>query len=1374
MTGLNPMDPNNLNSPAPLTPEEVMWMHNQAVDVADNYGLNPKTSAQRIAEKRELIKEQILSHIKEDQENGEIFVGEDLDSEKMQAIVDIIIETASDIKYGQIDEAKQSIDEDKAATNFTNREKFAYGMKPAAQEPGFFERLKTPAVEPGLLGRLKKRPARDAKVYSAEEAEDKALNLRHIKIENAGYARQLREMSDTSKQSEVKIQQQRAELATLEKEIEGLSKELTSFKAQMEKNKKAINNITDFVIAADEEENLAGSGFFSRLSKRIKSLRKSSSMKKTQSSAETTFVAQSKLQEEMLKLEKTITDLLNNYGEAAEIDDLEEINEVHFTDLEYTDLVDRHNSLAIRLGRLAEKLDRAISLKKEEHASKAEDLEHEKEKLQENEASRKSIKEQLDSEALQSPAERRRIFYSKFADRIAYIRSMQKSLHKVAVYGESRRLSRIETISRLYFELRSEVMNFEVITGVKGFVTILNIELGEIDVPKTADNPKAEAAVNNLEEIRKALAYAERGRQARFKEAVEARAREMHEEFKKAEQARTSTPPLAEQPKVEVEVGGGDKPDAEKPAPLSVQPKIDVEVGDGDSEPEPVSAPPIDDEPEPATDIPKVDPSFIAGSFIGVDFNQRKFDLFPALKDVEFKFAFGDAGEAPKASEEKEEEPPTTRKSTEKKEKKESKETLRESETLYIGDLNGSYSAFVKNMTALKAMRIENPAPGVDKLIWTAGNRKVVLLGDYLGDRTPEGFKIALAIADLMEQAREQGGVIQILYGNHEDWMVRFLLDIELLGIPGSTNRYAMFKNALMNNNQGYGLLEPLKKFTARGENFSGTMDEFKDDLVKTVPMDTSGFKAIDSLANEAFDNMRKPENKEGRRILEQICQMKLVAMDDKNLILHTDLTTEILNDLIGSASGPKNWVELKMVVKNLNDEFQALLRDLLLQESTPDRQEKKDKLRKLAETYADTRNRDFNSSDPQNAILLKKLADIGIKSVIHGHSFNHGKPVTTTGSGVDLVNLDFGVDHPTHGVADDVRSVGYFGRDRKFRLGADEVKDLEEHKFSNKVVLKLVNWLEDIFPLTDRPKYKIAMRILNDLALDKDDKPRSEDQINEVADRIVGDNNFNRVMMYLATGERAGSETIKPEHRLTLNFNDIKYAYNAVVLLFNEEPRLRLEQICEVLANVDFRSNNFEKQAHRYIRERRARSSSRVSSRPAPEAPAPKPAAEEKKEEPAVETKPATEPDKKVETVEPDKDFVQESIKKISTPSAMVSTALEHYFAKNPAERALLTENMRNYMEVFEFIFGGEFEGVKFTTKKMKAVKIGENGMAPELILANLLKYGLDTAKLAAKQKELHDLKMAAAGTLTADVIQKYIKDIYSGNLISFARDNK
>lgn len=93
-----------------------------------------------------------------------------------------------------------------------------------------------------------------------------------------------------------------------------------------------------------------------------------------------------------------------------------------------------------------------------------------------------------------------------------------------------------------------------------------------------------------------------------------------------------------------------------------------------------------------------------------------------------------------------------------------SKEIKRESEVVFFGDSNGSYQSVLEHLT--NAGLIEENQGNIN---WKGGDKKVVFIGDILGDRSPEGMKIYSFLNKLKKEALKTKGNITWLSGNHEN-----------------------------------------------------------------------------------------------------------------------------------------------------------------------------------------------------------------------------------------------------------------------------------------------------------------------------------------------------------------------------------------------------------------------------------------------------------------------------------------------------------------------------------------------------------------------------------------------------------------------------
>lgn len=271
-------------------------------------------------------------------------------------------------------------------------------------------------------------------------------------------------------------------------------------------------------------------------------------------------------------------------------------------------------------------------------------------------------------------------------------------------------------------------------------------------------------------------------------------------------------------------------------------------------------------------------------------------------------------------------------------------EVKRETEVMAIEDLDGNMKIFEKHVKELGVAKKD--ASG--NWQWTGGNKKLVFLGDILGDRGMDGMQITSIIGDLASQAEKQGGQIDFLCGNHDMEFIYFLSN-------SGSEKYAE-KNANHFTSQAIGTWElaqfdpdpnsALKKIdplirTGRGrgsvkEEFKNNESKLWSELYKKIP--------------EILANMRT--NPEGRKILENICQIKVAMVHEDTLFCHTDPTSGMILDLTKDGN-------ITQRVSEINKIFQENLRKVIFQGEKLD-----DDCRNVEEIYLNAGNRDYFVED--------------------------------------------------------------------------------------------------------------------------------------------------------------------------------------------------------------------------------------------------------------------------------------------------------------------------------------------------------------------------------------------------------------------------
>ena len=256
-------------------------------------------------------------------------------------------------------------------------------------------------------------------------------------------------------------------------------------------------------------------------------------------------------------------------------------------------------------------------------------------------------------------------------------------------------------------------------------------------------------------------------------------------------------------------------------------------------------------------------------------------------------------------------------------------EVNRETEVMAIEDLDGSVETFEKHVKELGVAKKD--ANG--NWQWIGGNKKLVFLGDILGDRKMNGVEIISSIENLTEQAEKQGGQIDLLCGNHEMFFIDFLCKVD--------SDKSIEKNAGLFTSQSMGIWE-LVKFDPDPNSELKKIKPFSDEFRKReVELWTSLYERIP----EILVNMRA--NPEGKMILDAICKTKVAIIHDDTLYCHTDPTRAMIIDLTGNDN-------ISQRVSDVNKIFQENLRKALF-ENVPLTKD----FKQIDEIYLNTGNRD-------------------------------------------------------------------------------------------------------------------------------------------------------------------------------------------------------------------------------------------------------------------------------------------------------------------------------------------------------------------------------------------------------------------------------
>jgi len=268
-----------------------------------------------------------------------------------------------------------------------------------------------------------------------------------------------------------------------------------------------------------------------------------------------------------------------------------------------------------------------------------------------------------------------------------------------------------------------------------------------------------------------------------------------------------------------------------------------------------------------------------------------------------------------------------------------------------IGDLHGNINALWGNF---------NAAGLLDKnKKWIAGNTHVVLHGDILADRHPNGISIMKEVTALQKQAELQGGQIIVLAGNHDDFATSFLMNIK----------------------DAHG-----KDFWDYPTALNGMSDfhQYTNAKDKTLII-SDGYMKDNYHSDEILSNLKATED--GKELLDSIVNMKILEQIDDTLFVHTNITHKMakLIRTIGIDKINKIYIEGKR--KILIDEPKGHLPK---------------KFKEIQKAFLHTKNRESSYMNEKDGEMLKM---IGINHVFHGHTNNKFNNIII--GGVRITSVD-------------------------------------------------------------------------------------------------------------------------------------------------------------------------------------------------------------------------------------------------------------------------------------------------------------------------------------------------------------------------------
>ena len=269
-------------------------------------------------------------------------------------------------------------------------------------------------------------------------------------------------------------------------------------------------------------------------------------------------------------------------------------------------------------------------------------------------------------------------------------------------------------------------------------------------------------------------------------------------------------------------------------------------------------------------------------------------------------------------------------------------EVKRETEVMAIEDLDGDMDMFREHVVRLGVA--EEGLDGSWK--WTGGDRKLIFLGDILGDREMNGIQITSNIGSLAEQAKEAGGQVDSICGNHDILFINFLCH------EFSDKSVRMQAESILK--QYIGILElALTNPDPNSEFRMATLTDWYDHAEELIPLLNARMPAI-------LENMKT--DPEGKKLLENICNLKVAVVYDDTLYCHTDPTGAMMADLTkgGDIAGR---------VSEVNEIFQESLRKKIF-EGVPFN----DEFKSLENIYLNTDNRSYFTEKEEVYVILDDL----------------------------------------------------------------------------------------------------------------------------------------------------------------------------------------------------------------------------------------------------------------------------------------------------------------------------------------------------------------------------------------------------------------
>jgi len=310
-------------------------------------------------------------------------------------------------------------------------------------------------------------------------------------------------------------------------------------------------------------------------------------------------------------------------------------------------------------------------------------------------------------------------------------------------------------------------------------------------------------------------------------------------------------------------------------------------------------------------------------------------------------------------------------------------EVERKKDISVIGDSHGCLVGFKRNLEDLNLINEEEN--------WIGDNQLLVIMGDILFDRNSSGFDIEILINKLKIQAKENGGSIVTIKGNHDEWADAFFMSKKVACKEKFIERMSVIDICFFGDSkQGGGIVE----FSCFTDEFIEQEDlfiRFKNELFALYKT-KEDLELLSVKSQEILQNMRTSEK--GRIILEQMVSTKVLEWIDDNLFIHTNPTIEIIN-----------YILEKKEIDSVNELYEKVLNYYLLGEGEVPTEIELQEFNKIRDIFLATNNRDnFRSEE-----LGKQLTKMGINTIFHGHSPIEDQNFKKNRiGGVEIIQTDF------------------------------------------------------------------------------------------------------------------------------------------------------------------------------------------------------------------------------------------------------------------------------------------------------------------------------------------------------------------------------